>query len=357
MPKRVIDGDGVWRSDKLARVPEWIRPEFANLIPLALANGAFEADPRRVWAAVYSFNRPDITPEKAEQILDAFCAHGMLFRWTEPDGKYWGYWVGIDKPGRLPGKSRRGRNEAIGATPPAAQLAKYVMDSNGIHKFPNGNEKLLGFGSGSGIGSGSGQEPSAPAVAGVLVEDLPEVRAQKPTRAEMDADFEEWYSRHYPKRRDREAARKAYHRVRARMAKDRPETDWRAELNARADAYAREVRGRDDDKIKYPATWLNAGSYLDEAQPAMRAEARVGIHTPPMADEKWSPPAPSKAMLTRELAELDERIVDCEKRGFNAEAKHGRDERARLVLQLSELTLKDGPDAADYCADEARAAS
>ena len=32
MPKRVVDGEGVWRSDKLAKVnPDWMRAEFANL--------------------------------------------------------------------------------------------------------------------------------------------------------------------------------------------------------------------------------------------------------------------------------------------------------------------------------------
>ena len=36
MPKRVIDGEGLWRSEKLARVqPEKFRAEYANQIPLA----------------------------------------------------------------------------------------------------------------------------------------------------------------------------------------------------------------------------------------------------------------------------------------------------------------------------------
>lgn len=51
MPKRIVDGEGLWRSDKLAEVtPAWIKAEYANLVPLALANGSFEANPRRIWS-------------------------------------------------------------------------------------------------------------------------------------------------------------------------------------------------------------------------------------------------------------------------------------------------------------------
>src|SRR3954468_24880281 len=119
MPKRVIDGEGLWRSDKLARVqpPEW-RAEYANLLPLAFANGVFEANPRRVWSAVYSYNREGVTPEIVEAILAAFENVRLLFCWHTSDGKRWGYWTGVDKPGRLPGRSRRGKNEAVGPEPP-----------------------------------------------------------------------------------------------------------------------------------------------------------------------------------------------------------------------------------------------
>lgn len=59
MNKRILDGAGLWKSDKLARVqPEWMRAEYANWIPLALANGVFEADTRRIWA----LSTPTTTP-------------------------------------------------------------------------------------------------------------------------------------------------------------------------------------------------------------------------------------------------------------------------------------------------------
>ena len=151
MPKRVVDGLGVWRSDKLRRVePVWIRAEFANLIPLALANGAFECEPERVWADVYSYNRPDIQIAQVVTILDSFQAAKLLFRWQVGD-KIWGYWVGIEKPGRLPGKSRRGKNELAGPEPPESELKAFLENTDA-----NGIQKLLGFGFGFGFGSGSG---------------------------------------------------------------------------------------------------------------------------------------------------------------------------------------------------------
>ncbi len=152
MPKRVIHGEGIWRSDNLARVePLWVRAEYANLIPLALANGVFECNPRRVWSEVYSYNRNDISVQDVKTIiLPALVGVGLLFCWKDEDGKGWGYWPGIEKPGRLPGKSRRGRNEAVGPEPPAEELRKF-LESNGIHKLP---------GSGFGSGSGSGAHPS-----------------------------------------------------------------------------------------------------------------------------------------------------------------------------------------------------
>ncbi len=55
MHKRVIDGEGLWRFETLLRFqPEKCRAEYANQIPLALANGMLECDERRVWSLVYA---------------------------------------------------------------------------------------------------------------------------------------------------------------------------------------------------------------------------------------------------------------------------------------------------------------
>jgi hypothetical protein len=100
MPKRVVDGDALWTSDKLALVePEWMRGELANLIPLALPNNSFECDARKIWSRVYAYNRPSITPDIVEQILHEFRRVKILFTWQD-GGKTWGFWIGSEKDGR-----------------------------------------------------------------------------------------------------------------------------------------------------------------------------------------------------------------------------------------------------------------
>lgn len=155
MPKRIVDGDALWRSDKLAQVePAWMRAEFANLIPLALANGSFECNPRLIWARVYAYNRPQVTLEDVQEILGELERVGLLVRWDDA-GKTWGYWVGIDKPGRLPAASRQHKNhEATGPTPPPN-----LLQSMASQRLANG---CVGIGIGTciGIGKGIGTGPT-----------------------------------------------------------------------------------------------------------------------------------------------------------------------------------------------------
>ncbi len=165
MPKRVIDGEAVWSSLKLSEVePARYRAEFANLLPLAYANGSFECHPRQLWGRVYAFNRPDVTLQDVEAILNEYERVKLLFRWTS-EGKPWGYWVGIDKPGRLPSRARLdGRHEKLGAEPPVQQLRPFLSTT----VLPDGEplecqtptigqpEVSLGLGSGLGVGLGSG---------------------------------------------------------------------------------------------------------------------------------------------------------------------------------------------------------
>jgi hypothetical protein len=125
MPKRILDGEGIWKSGKLAQVqsPEF-RAEYPWLLPLALANGVFQCDPRSVFATSYSFNRPEISVEMVAKILDEFQRIGLLFRWQEPDGKWWGCWPELRKPGLLPSPSRKQHYEC-GPEPPPELLAQF----------------------------------------------------------------------------------------------------------------------------------------------------------------------------------------------------------------------------------------
>jgi hypothetical protein len=120
MPARLVDGDALWRSKKLKEVPVALRAEYANLLPLAEANGGFEYDPDRVWADVFAFNRPDVTPERCAAILEAYIAAGMLEVY-EQNGKQYGFWVGIDKPGRLPSPAHQARYATLPPVPTSVE--------------------------------------------------------------------------------------------------------------------------------------------------------------------------------------------------------------------------------------------
>jgi len=154
MPKRIVDGDAIWTSSRIRQIePPRFRAEYANLIPLALANGSFECDPVLVWTRVYAFNRPDITFEDAKAILDEFERVGLLFRWANGNRKEWGFWVKIDTPGRLPSPTQRERM-VCGEDPPFNELSAFI-------KLKENPRTVLGqssLGLGLGVGLGLGME-------------------------------------------------------------------------------------------------------------------------------------------------------------------------------------------------------
>src|SRR5262249_18352389 len=80
--------------------------------------------PKRIWAEVFAFNRPDRSPEDVGVMIESLAGAGMLFRW-EVEGKTWGFWVGINKQGRLPEPSHRSRF-LCGPDPPLDAVADYV---------------------------------------------------------------------------------------------------------------------------------------------------------------------------------------------------------------------------------------
>jgi hypothetical protein len=180
MPKRVVDGEAIYTSRKLKLVdPEWMRGEYANLLPLALANGVFEYDIDQIWARVYAYLRPSISRDDVVALFAAYERTGLIFWWEDENGKRWGFWVGIDKPGRLPSlKRQKGRHERVGPEPPREKLEQYLRDVN--QRSAIGRPLVsLGFGFGLGSGSGSGEgsrashapaaEPPAPGVCEQIV--------------------------------------------------------------------------------------------------------------------------------------------------------------------------------------------
>lgn len=257
MNKRILDGAGLWKSDKLARIqPERIRAEYANWIPLALANGVFEADTRRIWATVYSYNRPNISFEDAEEIRRELCRVGLLFLWPdEPSGKVWGFFVGIDKAGRLPPQSRLSKKHAeVGPTPPADALRSYIeltrskaVDSSVVSQWlANG---YLGFGSGIGSGSGSGDTLRSSDAARVQPANTLE---QETKQKGFDAFWECW-----PKKQDKQDAFRAWMKI--------PPSEYPAimaglEKWQKSDQWTRGV-------IPHASTWLSKKRWQDEDVP------------------------------------------------------------------------------------------
>jgi hypothetical protein len=125
MPKRVIDFDAMWGSDKLAACAAWAQAEYAWLYGLADASGSFEVTNLRViWGRVAAIRR-NLTLERLEQIFDEFQEKGLLFVWEE-NGKRYGHWTGSDVPGRLPPPSWRMRLERLAPPVPKQQLAEFM---------------------------------------------------------------------------------------------------------------------------------------------------------------------------------------------------------------------------------------
>ena len=159
MPKRILDGDALWRSKKIRQVqPVKFRAEYANLLPLALSTGSFECDADTIWTDVYAFNRPDVTPKDVAAILDEYEKVKLLFRWTV-DGKTWGYWVGIDKEGRLPtgtaySHAKKGPFPPAGAYKAFAGVDRVERSMSG--QDPVADRQGIGLGLGKGLGVGLG---------------------------------------------------------------------------------------------------------------------------------------------------------------------------------------------------------
>ncbi len=139
MPKRVIDFDAMWGSDKLASCAAWAQAEYAWLYGLADASGCFELTNLRViWGRVAAI-RGNLTIERLEQIFAEFQDKGLLFVW-EHEGKRYAHWTGSDVPGRLPPPSWRMRLEKFAPPVPKQQLAEYMA------RFARGRAALAGGG-------------------------------------------------------------------------------------------------------------------------------------------------------------------------------------------------------------------
>lgn len=157
MPKRIIDGEALWGSSKVRKLKEEYRLHYANWIPMAEANGVFEANPEFIRSKVYGFLIPTIKTHKIQKILNAFVKAGLV-KTFYCDEKTWGYFVGINKSGRLPSTTHLNRYKNLPPNPPC----EFIRDNSGTSPADVGTSPAdlrttaEGFGSGSGSGSGLG---------------------------------------------------------------------------------------------------------------------------------------------------------------------------------------------------------
>jgi hypothetical protein len=125
MPKRVIDFDALWASDKISACAEWAQAEYAWLYGLADCAGCFELTNLRViWGRIAAVRR-NFSIERLEQVFAEFQDKGLLFVWSE-SGKRYGHWTGSDVPGRLPPPSWRNRLERLAPAVPREPFSKYI---------------------------------------------------------------------------------------------------------------------------------------------------------------------------------------------------------------------------------------
>jgi hypothetical protein len=173
MPKRIVDGDALWCSEKLLTVPDKYRVEYAWILPLANANGCFECSPLLVWRTCYSALRDDYTMKMVGDMLDAFEAAKMLFRWKDKAGKTFGFFIGSEKEGRLPKPSDRLKSAKQWQTGmlPVKELSKFLGHTSQLEEYRTrdllatnsrpsrgdlADKSPTGNGIGSGVGNGSG---------------------------------------------------------------------------------------------------------------------------------------------------------------------------------------------------------
>jgi hypothetical protein len=163
MPSRVIDGDKMHQSDKIAALPGWAQPEYAWIYPLADANGVIElTNLRAVHARAYAIRR-NFSFLKFTKLIQLFENGGLLFIW-EFSGKRYGYWTGAERRGRLPSLSTRARYNPIGILPPVHQLRSFYkrfgLRADALVMNPsrlNRDEIVTGVGVGVGLGVGKGK--------------------------------------------------------------------------------------------------------------------------------------------------------------------------------------------------------
>jgi hypothetical protein len=266
VPKRVVDGEAIATSFKIRRIQEEWRIHYPYLLTLALANGTFECDPEVIWAKRYAIFMPSMTKEHVAEMIRAFEAADLLRTWRDKEGRLCGWWVGINKPGRLPPKSRLKRHEeALGPELPRAVLSQPTCNltaghqvecvgpvQDGAQETPTEHVRNTSAGLGLGLGLGSGTSASK--------EQKPRSRSSK--KQLEPVGFSEFWNV-YPKKKAKTKAQEAFQRL-----SPTPEllnTILKAIHQYNASEDWRKEKGR---YIPHPASFLNGRRWEDEIAPS-----------------------------------------------------------------------------------------
>jgi hypothetical protein len=126
----MVDGDAIATSTKLNRVPEKYRLDYAYWVTFTEANGTFEANPDIIWAKYYAFQFPHRKKKQVKEIISAFHDAGLLILWRANE-KTWGFFIGSEKPGRLPSSKHLNRYKNL---PPA--YPGLIPDQSGTDPGP-----------------------------------------------------------------------------------------------------------------------------------------------------------------------------------------------------------------------------
>ena len=251
MPKRVLDGEGIWGSDKLAKVePVIYRTYYAWLFSLADCYGSFEITNLRMIAGKVNANIPRLTAREVEKVFQEFYKRGLAFIW-EHLGRRYLHWTGSMRKGRWPRESRRTKKYEKVLAPIIKQhpevLKKYRAYLQRFDETPESSEPDTfatvkasatdDFASASGSASASGRE--------------------------REKDWFDRFWNAYPRKVGKPAAQKAW-----RKAIKGPKRPGSAgpihEIYAGLERWKASDQWQDEKFIPYPATFLNQRRWEDE---------------------------------------------------------------------------------------------
>lgn len=124
MPKRIIDGEALWTSQRVKRLKPENRLHYPYWIAMTWFNGVMEADMEAVRSKCYSYMFPEVTVDRIADIFADFVDTGLVGTW-EQDGRTYAYFRGSDATGRtLPPSEKKNYKQPSWAPNPPEDVRK-----------------------------------------------------------------------------------------------------------------------------------------------------------------------------------------------------------------------------------------